>query len=126
MNRFIIRNASRVPGVAIGAVVLLLCVDLVLVHAFGMPALLSMEPLGTLALSILLASCVVPVLRWLVTRDKNIRYRLGGALLLLVAFSVLHPSQHSGAGTDAGAPEPAAGDFSGVVVEEQNPNSRAG
>jgi hypothetical protein len=126
MNRFIIRNASRVPAAAIGAIILLMCVDLALVHWFESRAVLSIEPLGTLALSVLLASCVLPVLRWLVSRDANIRYRLAGALLLLVAFTVLHPSQQLGAGEEA---SPVAGQgtaFDAVVVEESNTDSRAG
>jgi len=91
MKKLITKFTHNLPILGVAAVVALLAADVAGPAWFGWSPLLGSEPAWFAAVAMLAASCLTPLLRWALTREDDARERFALALLVLVAFTALHP-----------------------------------
>ncbi|MBX3461014.1 MAG: hypothetical protein KF696_13790 [Planctomycetes bacterium] len=129
LNRRKLNGAARfAPPAALGAVCALLLFDLLAFWALQRRPLASVDGMETAIWAVLWGTAVTAGLRWLVMRESRLRKQVAASLLVMIAFSALHP-WHNGYAVPAEMAVRADGQRSvpadAVVVFEHGPLSAA-
>ena len=101
-------EATRhLPLLALGAIALLLVVDLVTYWALHQRPLASVDGVEIAVWAMLGGTAAVAGIRWAVMNNPRMRFLAAGSIALMIAFSVLHPWQNGQALDDAATREAA-------------------